>query len=108
VTCQSIPAASLALTPERGPGPPSVGSTVLTELAGCEVGVWEHAPGVSRDIEADEVFVVLAGHATVDVAGGPTLRFGPGDVGILQAGASTVWTVHETLRKVYITAGGQR
>ena len=34
-------------------------------------------------------------------ADGPTLEVGPGDLGVLAAGAETVWTVHETLRKVY-------
>jgi uncharacterized cupin superfamily protein len=27
---------------------------------------------------------------------------GPGDIGLLPAGARTTWTVHETLRKVYV------
>jgi hypothetical protein len=33
----------------------------------------------------------------------PGLRVGPGDVVRLAAGAETVWTVTETLRKVYLT-----
>ena len=57
-----------------------------------------------RDIEADEVFVVLSGSASVDfVDGSPSLRLGPGDVVRLAAATQTVWTVHETLRKVYLT-----
>lgn len=64
-------------------------------------GVWEHGPGVSTDVEVDEVFVVVAGRATIEVEGGPTLEVGPGDVGILEAGARTTWHVHETLRKVF-------
>ena len=56
----------------------------------------------STDVEADEVFVVLSGRATVEVVDGPTLEIGPGDVGLLPAGARTTWTVHETLRKVYV------
>ena len=59
-------------------------------------------PASSTDVEADEVFVVLAGRATVEVDGGPTLELGPGDVGILDAGDRTTWTVHETLRKVFL------
>ena len=42
------------------------------------------------------------GRATVEVAEGPTLELGPGDVGLLPAGARTTWTVHETLRKIYV------
>ncbi|WP_198954848.1 cupin domain-containing protein [Kineosporia sp. R_H_3] len=71
---------------------------------GVAVGVWQHSAGVSRDVEADEIFVVLSGRATVEVEGGPTLEIGPGDVGLLPAGARTTWTVHETLRKVYVVA----
>ncbi len=65
------------------------------------VGVWQHSVGVSTDVEADEIFVVLTGRATVEIDGGPTLEIGPGDVGVLTAGARSTWTVHETLRKVY-------
>ncbi|HSL11201.1 MAG TPA: cupin domain-containing protein [Actinomycetota bacterium] len=64
-------------------------------------GVWEHTAGVSTDVEVDEVFVVVSGRATIEVEGGPTLDVGPGDVGILEAGARTTWRVHETLRKVF-------
>jgi hypothetical protein len=72
-----------------------------------EVGVWEHTPGRTTDIEADEVFVVLAGRATIEVSGGPTLELGPGDIGFLASGASTVWTIHETFRKFYVAGVGQ-
>lgn len=86
-------------------GDPQVRTTELTEDAAVAVGIWQHSPGVSRDIEADEVFVVLSGRATIEVADGPTLEVGPGDVGMLAAGSRTVWTVHETLRKVYVVRG---
>ena len=60
--------------------------------------------GVMTDVEADEVFVVLSGSATVEFADGTTpLNLGPGDVARLAAGTETVWTVTETLRKVYLT-----
>ncbi len=71
------------------------------------VGVWQHSVGVSTDVEADEIFVVLAGRATVEIDGGPTLEMGPGDVGVLTAGARTTWTIHETLRKVYFSGTSQ-
>lgn len=64
-------------------------------------GVWEHGPGVSTDVEVDEIFVVVSGRATIEVEDGPKLEVGPGDVGILEAGARTTWRVHETLRKVF-------
>lgn len=98
-----------ALDPEQVvSGDPRAASRVLHESraegpAGrvVERGVWELTPGVVTDVEADELFVVLSGRATVEIEGGPTLEVGPGDVAVLPEGAVTRWTVHETLRKVY-------
>lgn len=64
-------------------------------------GIWECTPGVVRDTEQDELFVVVAGRATVDVEGGAALDLYPGVACVLERGAKTVWTVTETLRKVY-------
>ena len=87
-------------------GEPATGAAAIDEIGGLEVGVWEMTPGVMSDVEAEEVFVVLSGAATVEfVTGGDTLHLGPGDVVRLSAGAETVWTVTDTLRKVYLTAG---
>ncbi len=83
-------------------GQPRVATAGIAAVPGLEVGVWAHTAGVSTDVEADEVFVVLAGRATIDVEEGPTLEVGPGDVGVLPPGARTRWTVHEELRKVYV------
>ena len=84
-------------------GRPQTGVGSLGNFAGLEVGVWEMTPGVMRDVEADEVFVVLSGAATVEFADGTApLTLEPGDVVRLAAGAETVWTVTETLRKVYL------
>jgi uncharacterized cupin superfamily protein len=99
-------AASLALALEPVPGEqvvegsPRTGFVELTDT----IGVWEHTPGVSTDVEADEVFVVLSGSATVsfdDPALDP-IELQSGSVARLTAGMRTVWTVRETLRKVYI------
>ena len=85
-------------------GEPGTGAHTLIEFAGVEVGVWEMTPGVMTDVEADEVFVVLSGSATVEFGdGSPTISIGPGDVVRLAAGTETVWTVTETLRKIYLT-----
>lgn len=81
-------------------GAPQAGFVELTDV----VGVWEHTPGTSTDVEDDEAFVVLSGRATVRWAGGE-LALAPGIVGRLSAGTETVWTVTETLRKVYVTGG---
>ena len=85
-------------------GDPSTGVAELGRFGGLDVGIWEMTPGVMRDVEAEEVFVVLSGAATVEFADGTApLTLGPGDVVRLTAGTETVWTVTETLRKVYLT-----
>ncbi|MCV7227487.1 cupin domain-containing protein [Mycolicibacterium komossense] len=106
----AVPAASLALDHEPVPadqsvrGKPTTAAVALTQFGGLQVGVWEMTPGVMTDVEADEVFVVLSGAATVEFADDTkTLTLGPGDVVRLAAGSETVWTVTETLRKVYLT-----
>ena len=67
-------------------------------------GVWEMTPGVMRDVEDDEVFVVLAGEATVEFIDPalPPIELRAGSVVRLESGMHTVWTVRETLRKVYV------
>ncbi len=83
-------------------GEPDVRVLPLHDSDDLGVGIWQHSAGVSTDVEANEVFVVLSGRATVEVEGGPVLEVGPGDIGLLPAGAVTRWTVHEDLRKVYV------
>jgi hypothetical protein len=84
-------------------GAPEVSELVLHTSEDGKVvrGVWQITPGVVEDVEADEVFVVLAGRATIEVEGGPTLELEPGVVGVLKAGDRATWTIHETLRKVF-------
>ena len=104
-------AAALALTLEHEPvpaeqvvaGQPTTGLAELGVFDGHGYGVWEMTPGAMSDVEADEMFVVLAGAATVEfVEAGYTLELGPGFVGQLLAGTRTIWTVTESLRKIYI------
>ncbi|GGW10350.1 cupin domain-containing protein [Streptomyces capoamus] len=84
-------------------GSPEVTGKVVWESAdGRQIrGIWQITPGVVTDTEADELFVVISGSATIEVAHGPTLTVGPGDLAVLRAGDRTTWTVHETLRKAY-------
>ena len=83
-------------------GSPKTGSMDLDEDMG--VGVWEMTAGAMRDTEIDEVFVVVAGSGTVEFTDPPQdpIELRPGSVVRLEAGMQTVWTVHETLRKVYL------
>ena len=73
---------------------------------GFACGLWEHTVGVSTDVEADEVFVVLSGRARIEIAGQPDLEIQPGDVVLLEAGAETTWHVSEPLRKFWVTSTG--
>ena len=83
---------------------PDVRVLPLHDAGDLLVGVWQHGTGTSTDVEADELFVVLSGRATIEFDGDPsaTIECGTGDVVLLPAGARTRWTVHETLRKVYV------
>lgn len=105
----SVRAAALDLEPGPVPpdqalsGAPRTAVHRLTDFGGLEVGVWEMTPGVMSDVEANEVFVVLSGSGTVEFAdGGETLHLRAGDVVRLAAGTRTVWSITETLRKVYL------
>lgn len=97
-------------------GSPSTGFVALGEFGGNEYGVWEMTVGSMADVEADELFVVLSGTATVELRtahtdehaivegqDGSVASLVAGSVGRLAAGMETIWTVSETLRKVYIT-----
>jgi uncharacterized cupin superfamily protein len=89
-------------------GSPTTGIRVLDERDGREIGVWEMTPGTATDTEVDEVFIVLTGRATVvfnevpDASPPPAIDLAPGAVVRLTAGMRTTWTVHQTLRKVYL------
>ncbi|WP_341947496.1 cupin domain-containing protein [Microbacterium sp. LWH11-1.2] len=85
-------------------GSPTAASAALATLGDTEIGVWEMTPGTASDTEVDEVFVVIAGRATIafDDPDLPDLEVGPGSVVRLADGQRTIWTVSETLRKIYI------
>lgn len=94
---------------QRVAGSPTTATAVLPGLDGQECGIWEMTPGAMSDVEADEIFVVIAGAATVEfVDDGITLNLAPGSVGHLTQGARTIWTVTETLRKIYVTPAGEQ
>jgi uncharacterized cupin superfamily protein len=90
-------------------GTPAVTECVLSTSPDGRIvtGVWQITPGVVTDVEADEVFVVVSGRATVEFEDGPPLELIPGVVGVLRAGDRTVWRVRETLRKVFTLTSAQ-
>lgn len=85
-------------------GEPTAGAQDLGTFAGIEIGVWEMSAGVAADTEEDEVFIVLSGRARVDFEHPPlpSIDLSPGSIVHLTEGMRTVWTVTETLRKVYL------
>lgn len=83
-------------------GSPRAGLRTLTTVGEVEVGVWEMTPGTAVDVEVDEVFVVLAGEATVRFEDGEEIELRPGVAVRLRAGERTTWTVRSTLRKLYV------
>jgi uncharacterized cupin superfamily protein len=87
---------------QRIAGTPRTGAASLGAFGGATLGVWEMTPGTMRDVEIDEVFVVLRGAGTVAFEDGKIVTLEPGDVVRLHAGQRTIWTVTEALRKVYI------
>ncbi len=87
---------------QRVKGSPQTGSAQLGKFGATTVGVWEMTPGVMRDIEVDEILTVISGAATVEFQDGGRITLEPGAVARLHAGQQTVWTVTETLRKVYV------
>ncbi|WP_327675188.1 cupin domain-containing protein [Kitasatospora sp. NBC_00458] len=103
----NIPDADLEVEPldpaQIVSGTPQITGKVLRESAdGRRIqGIWQITPGVVTDTEAEELFVVISGRATIEFENGPTLHVGPGDAAILHEGDRTTWTVHETLRKAY-------
>jgi hypothetical protein len=93
-----------ALTVSLAPDLDGTRSTILGNTGDREIGIWEVDPGVTTDIEVDEVFIVLNGSATISVDGHVDVNIGPGDVVHLTEGTHTTWKVHERLRKVYLIA----
>ncbi|MET3987054.1 cupin domain-containing protein [Streptomyces sp. PvR034] len=107
VSVPDVPDAELE-TEELDPGQivsgdPVVTGKVLWESAdGKQLrGIWQITPGVVTDTEANELFVVVSGRATIEIEGGGRLEVGPGTACVLREGDKTTWTVHETLRKAY-------
>lgn len=80
----------------------------LGTLGNTEFGVWEMSTGSMYDVEAEEIFIVTAGQATVvieDFEDHPahSALLVPGTIMRLSKGMKTTWTVTEPLRKIYFT-----
>ncbi|HQR28722.1 MAG TPA: cupin domain-containing protein [Nocardioides sp.] len=83
-------------------GFPTAGARALAGVGSTEIGIYEISPGMARDVECDEVFVVLSGRGSVEFEDGEVVPLAPGTVVRLHKGDKTIWHISETLRKVYI------
>ncbi|WP_125611703.1 cupin domain-containing protein [Specibacter cremeus] len=89
-------------------GAPTTAALELGVFGGLEFGAWEMGAGAMFDVEADEVFIVTAGAATVRIEAfgdspETTVVLAAGSLMRLSAGMRTEWTVTDTLRKLYLT-----
>ena len=83
-------------------GSPTAAVLGLDTVGGAEVGLWEMTEGTARDIEVDEVFVVVSGRGHVTFEDGQRIDLTPGVAVRLTAGERTVWTVTERVRKIWV------
>ncbi|MET1156048.1 cupin domain-containing protein [Arthrobacter sp.] len=88
-------------------GVPTTATHALGSFGDLALGVWEMSAGGMHDVEAEELFIVLAGRATVEIhgddRGAGIVALSPGTLMRLGAGMRTTWTVQERLRKVYLS-----
>jgi uncharacterized cupin superfamily protein len=69
---------------------------------GAEIaGFWMCTPGTFSDTELEESFLVIKGHAEVEMADGTRITLSPGDTHSFRAGEETVWKVTQPLIKSY-------
>ncbi|WP_323744351.1 cupin domain-containing protein [Pseudoclavibacter sp. VKM Ac-2888] len=105
--------ASLSHDPVEGwqkvSGEPTTAALDLGAFAGAEFGLWEMSAGSMLDVEADEVFLVISGTATVEFLEPelPSIDLEPGSIVRLGEGMRTRWTVTGApLRKLYLVESG--
>lgn len=79
-----------------------------TETGSEVAGFWMCTPGTFSDTEEEESFLVLRGHAEVELADGTRLALGPGDTHSFRAGEKTIWKVTQPLVKSYWARPGNR
>lgn len=84
-------------------GSPVARMRQLGSLGATEVGLWEMTAGAARDVEGDEVFLVLAGRGWLSFPDGESIELCPGVLVRLRAGEETRWQVEAPLRKLYLS-----
>jgi len=84
-------------------GDPQTAELIVVEGDGLELGVWEVTPGVFRSTKngIGEFMTILSGSGSITHADGRVDHLEAGTVIVLSDGADVVWTVTQTIRKVY-------
>lgn len=105
-----IPASELAEKPLGQPSAEPLTGEIMTRAKvfldneTVTSGTWECEPGASRweFTTRGEVIYVLKGSMTVEEDGGQPVKLTAGSSCIFPIGWKGTWTVHETLRKVFV------
>ncbi len=71
---------------------------------GLKTGIWEVTPGTFASTRPgyDEICQILSGSATITEEDGNSFEVGPGSLFVTPAGWRGTWTIHETLRKMWV------
>ncbi|MGB8858098.1 MAG: cupin domain-containing protein [Ilumatobacteraceae bacterium] len=105
-----IPASDLAEKPLGQPsaepltGEITTRAKVFFDAEKITAGTWECEPGASRweFLTRGEIIHVLSGRMTVQRDGEDAVELTPGSSAVFELGWQGTWTVHETLRKVFV------
>jgi uncharacterized cupin superfamily protein len=77
---------------------------LFTSDGPVEAGIWEMSEGAARDVEVDEVCLILAGRASLVINDAPPVDIAAGSFVTLRAGDRTEWHVREKLQKIYLVS----
>ncbi|MGO2035036.1 MAG: cupin domain-containing protein [Brevibacterium sp.] len=83
----------------------TTGFAELGTIGGVDYGLWEMSAGAMRDVEGDEVFLVISGRGRIefDEPARSPMELRPGSLVRLEDGMKTRWYIDEgTLRKLFI------
>ncbi|WP_193096477.1 cupin domain-containing protein [Brevibacterium sp. FME17] len=87
------------------PDEPTTAFAQLGTITGADYGLWEMSAGDMRDIEGEEVFLVVSGTGRIefDESDLPPIELSSGTLVRLEDGMKTRWYVNEApLRKLFI------
>ncbi|MFE1082636.1 cupin domain-containing protein [Brevibacterium sediminis] len=95
-------------TSSAGEASVTTGFAELGTIGGADFGLWEMNAGAMRDIEGDEVFLVISGTGRIefDEPRRDPIELVPGSLVRLVDGMKTRWYIDGTpLRKLFIAPG---